>query len=452
MIAGFKRASMAASIAGLLSVTGLMWQADSLERLVLERVERGGSTGLAVAEVTLGGVRFAQAGKRRGEESERIDSISVFEIGSVSKVLTTTLLAEMVGRGEVALEDPVERYLPASVRMPEYNGRKITLLDLATATSGLPRIPDLEPPDPANPYAHFGAKELYAWLSGYTLTREPGLTYEYSNLGMGLLGHALALKAGKPYQQLVRERMLQPLGMTETRIVLTEDLRARLVSGHGSDLQPAANWDFDALAGAGGWRSTARDMARLVTAMLHPPAGTLGAAIALTVKPRRETGRPNLRIGLGWHILQRGSRRILWHNGETAGYYSWVGFDVEAGRGAVVLSGSALEIDDIGLHLVDSTIPLHQLPSARQPVAVEVSQLDRYVGRYELAPGFVLEVTRNRDQLLCQATGQGRLKLIALSPTRFAVQAVEAELEFKVDGSEVTLFQGGRQTPGKRLP
>jgi CubicO group peptidase (beta-lactamase class C family) len=176
----------------------------------------------------------------------------VFEIGSITKVFTTLVLADMARRGEVALDDPVAQYLPADVIMPKRGGRRIALIDLATHTSGLPRRPgDIAPADWANPYADYSIVQLYAFLGRYRLRRDIGAAHLYSNLGMGLLGHALALRAGGDFETLVRKRITAPLGMVDTAMALTPGMRTRLAKGHDAERRPVANWDFDALAGPG---------------------------------------------------------------------------------------------------------------------------------------------------------------------------------------------------------
>ncbi len=155
----------------------------------------------------------------------------MFEIGSITKVFTASVLASMVARGEVRLDDPVARYLPPSVKAPTRGGKEITLAHLATHTSGLPRLPpDLQPSDPANPYADCTVDQMYQFLSAYALPRDIGAQYEYSNLGMGLLGPALARRAGKSYEELVIERVLAPLAMSDTRITPTPGMGARFDS------------------------------------------------------------------------------------------------------------------------------------------------------------------------------------------------------------------------------
>lgn len=451
---------LAALIALLPTASVAQWKAppsDSLRQVIADRIAKGGSTGLVLGVVEAGKRRIIASGLRGGSGSATIDGKTVFEIGSISKVFTNILLAEMVGRGEVSLEDPVQKFLPSTVKVPSRNGKEITLLDLATASSGLPRMPtDFQPADPANPYADYTVEKMYAFISSQTLSRDPGATYEYSNLGMGLLGQALAERAGKPYEQLVAERILKPLGMSDTHIILTRDLTSRLAQGHDADLQPAANWDIPGLAGAGAWRSTPADMLRFLAACLSPPNGRLGDAITMSIVSRRPAGSPAMSIGLGWHILQRGDRRIVWHNGGTGGYHSFVGFDPVSQSNSLVLSNSSADIDDIGLHLIDPTSPLKTLPTPRPVAAVPEGILQEYVGRYELAPKFSIEVTRAGGALSAQATGQPKFRLYAASPVRFFLKAVVAEVEFKKDSvgkvSGLVLFQNGRETPGRRLP
>src|SRR5262249_39710443 len=159
-----------------------------------------GSSGVVLGLLDHGTERFLAAGRCAGPDSPAPGADTEFEIGSISKVFTTTLLAEMVGRGGVALDGPGQKLLPKGVRAPARGDKQITLFALATASSGLPRLPDLKPAHPNDPYADFRPADLYAWLGKHELRRDPGAKYEYSNLGMGLLGHALALRLGKREQ------------------------------------------------------------------------------------------------------------------------------------------------------------------------------------------------------------------------------------------------------------
>ena len=280
------------------------------------------------------------------------------EIGSITKAFTGALLAEMASRGDLALDDPVEALLPGGVTVPSDGERRITLEDLATHTSGLPRIPsNMRPASFLNPYVDYSVEQLYEFLGSHELRRGVGEAYEYSNLGFGLLGHALALRAGASYEDLLRERILGPLGMDDTGITLSDDGRARLAPGHNARGDTVPNWDLPTLAGAGALRSTAADMLRFLAAHLRGDDG-IGARIVTATQARRAAGSANMDIGLGWHILRRPDRTLVWHNGGTGGYRTFAGFDAGRGIAVVVLTNSAVSADDIGFHLLDPSMSL----------------------------------------------------------------------------------------------
>jgi D-alanyl-D-alanine-carboxypeptidase/D-alanyl-D-alanine-endopeptidase len=221
---------------------------DQIRAALANRVDEGRkAVGIVVGAIDAGGRQVVARGKVALDRNQEPDGDTVFEIGSLTKVFTSLALADMIERGEVKPDDPVGKFLPPGVKVPSRNGRQITLLDLSMQISGLPRLPDnLAPADPMNPYADYGAAKLSEFLSHYTLTRDIGEKYEYSNLGAGLLGYALARKAGMSYEELVRRRILDPLGMTSTSITLSADQKKRLAAGYNAGLEPAKNWDFDA--------------------------------------------------------------------------------------------------------------------------------------------------------------------------------------------------------------
>jgi CubicO group peptidase (beta-lactamase class C family) len=272
------------------------------------------------------------------------DADTVYEIGSISKVFTGILLAGMAADGKVRLDQPVAELLPDKTQVPRFGDRAITLADLSTHTSALPRMPDnFRPKDPRNPYADYSVAQMYDFLARCRLGRAPGTKYAYSNLGAGLLGHALARRAGKEYEALLRERITKPLGMRSTVIVLTDDLRGRLAQGYSAMGLAAENWDIPTLAGAGGIRSTARDMVAWLRANF-----TDNGAFAAARKVRFK-GPPAL--GLGWHVAPDGKTR--WHNGQTGGYHSFAAVNVEKKTAVVVLSNTAThEVDRLGNRLL----------------------------------------------------------------------------------------------------
>ncbi|MGH7504007.1 MAG: serine hydrolase domain-containing protein, partial [Longimicrobiales bacterium] len=215
---------------------------------------------------------------------------------------------------------------------------------------------NMRPADMTNPYADYTAEQLYDFLASYELTRDIGAEYEYSNLGVGLLGYALALRADTSYEALVHERILAPLGMESTGITLDDDERRRLTPGHNALGQVVQNWDMPVLAGAGALRSTVDDMLAFLAANLDPPDSPLGRAIRRSHEPRFTSRNPDLRLGLNWHILDSHDRTFVWHNGGTGGYRSMIVFDPERDTGVVVLSNSNRGVDEIGLHLLEPAI------------------------------------------------------------------------------------------------
>lgn len=425
---------------------------DSAIRAVLDaRIAANRNAAIVVGLVGPGGTRVIAAGVADEQRPDvRLDGNTVFEIGSITKVFTGALLAEMVARGEVGLDDPVRSLLPATVTFPVHGGREIALIDLATHRSGLPRMPsNFAPRNANNPYADYSVDQLYTFLSQHVLTRGVGEGYEYSNLAVGLLGHVLALKGNSSYEALLTERILAPLGMSDTRITLTPSMRDRLARGHYVTGYPAENWDIPTLAGAGALRSTVNDMLTFAAANLDPTGAGIRAALRQAHTVQREGPGNAPPVGLNWHINRRRGREFLWHNGQTGGYHSYLALDAANRMGVVVLTNTSFTIDGIGLWLLDSTTSLTRLGAipVRKEIALPSDALDVFVGEYRLNPSFAITVTRDGSALFIQATGQGRLRAVPESELRFFLREVDAQLSFTRDASgmvnELILHQGG---------
>lgn len=332
---------------------------DAAIRAILDdQVTSKGTVGLVLGVMEAdGSTRIFTAG--RSGSTATLDGNTVFEIGSITKVFTTGLLADMASRGEVALDDPVQKYLPNGVTVPTRNGKQITLTNLAAVNSGLPRTPtNFRPADRSNPFADYTVAQLYEFLNGYTLPRDIGAEYEYSNVGMGLLGHALGLRLGKSYIDAVDERILTPLGMRSTAITLTPAMQQHLAPGHNREGAIVPNWDIPTLAGTGAIRSTVNDMLKFLAANLDPSSKPLGAILATTHAARTQTSSPAMSVGLGWHIRNAPSGPIVWHNGGTGGYRAFMGFDPATKVGVVLLTNTAVSADNIGFHLIKPELPL----------------------------------------------------------------------------------------------
>jgi CubicO group peptidase (beta-lactamase class C family) len=421
----------------LLAAAALSGALDTgeLEKLLLNRTGEGRkAVGIVVGLADASGERFLASGAAAPGGTALPGADTVYEIGSITKVFTALVLADMAVRGEVGLDDPVAKFLPAAATLPERDGKKITLRDLSHQISGLPRMPDnIKPADGADPYVDYGADRLYAFLAKVKLARSIGEKYEYSNLGVGLLGHALALRAGMGYGELVRRRILEPLGMADTAVALDARLQARLAPGSGPNLGPVKNWNFDVLAPAGALRSTARDMLKFLTAAMGLRETPLRAAFDLMLKEEHPTGVPDLTIGLGWHVWRKYGTEIVWHNGGTGGYRSFAGFDPARKAAVVVLCNTAFDVDDLGLYALEPKWPVGRFrpPVARTAVALEAKALEAFAGEYEIEPGVAVAVTAADGRLRIKSPGQPEVFYQPWSPTEF----------FRPGGRELTFFR-----------
>ncbi len=434
-----------------LAPLGTLMAADLAEirSAMANRVESGRAVGMVTGVIDAKGRQVVAAGRVSRDSSQAPDGDTVYEVGSVTKVFTSLVLADMIEKGEVKGDDPVAKFLPATVKVPSRNGRQITLMDLSMQVSGLPRLPNnLKPADPSNPYADYDASKLYEFLSGYTLPRDPGEKYEYSNLAVGLLGHALALKAGMSYEELLKRRIFEPLGMSSTSITLSEAQKKHLAPGHDASLAPAKNWDFDVLAGCGAVRSTVNDMLKFLAANLEITDTPLKRAMRRMRAATKGIGAPDLEIGMAWHVLTKFDARLWWHNGGTYGYRSFVGFDPAKQEGVVVLCNTFMDNDDLGRHILDSRYPLTTYKKEPE-VQVDAAVLEKYVGEYALTPAFKISITREGSRLFAQATGQPRFEIFAKSESEFFLKVVDAQISFQNDA--LVLHQGGKDQTAKKV-
>jgi len=440
--------------------------ADEIREILAKRVDQQKqAVGIVAGVIDPNGRRVVAHGNLAMADPRPLDKDTIFEIGSVTKIFTSLVLADMVIRKEVALDDPAAKYLPETVRMPERNGKSITLLDLATHSSGLPPLPgNLKPGAP------FSVEDLYQFLSGFALPRDPGSEYEYSNLGAGLLGHLLACRAGTGYESLIRSRIARPLNMPDTGITLSSSMNQRMATGHTGMLTPVANSDLPApLAGAGALRSSANDMLTFLEAFLGYRDSPLAPAIKAMLDVRRPAGQAT--IGLGWLIMPVHGRAVVGHNGATGGFRSFVAYDPKERIGVVLLSNAstATGIDDIGFHLLNPNAPLAdpEPPKLRTGIDIDPELLDNYTGRYQVTPNLILEITRDRDRLFAQGwaqlphnqsgdlTGLPKFELFAEGEKNFFASVGDNQITFETGpggrATRLILHKAGRDMPAPRL-
>jgi CubicO group peptidase (beta-lactamase class C family) len=391
---------------------------------------------------------------------KKADNLTVYEVGSVSKVFTGLMLADAVVRGEIDLNAAAEVANQAEIRLPSRDGRSIKWIDLSTHRSGLPRLPSNLPlTESKNPYCDYDSNKAAAFLNQYQLPRQPGESQEYSNIGASVLGYLVAQKVGKSYQQLLRERIAKPLRMTDCTVSLSSNQRKRLATPHDKFGSPTAIWTFADLPGAGGIHATMRDMMRFAKAQLTPPTGSLGDAIELAWKQQRDADASGPAMGLGWMIAGDGQTR--WYNGQTGGSHSALFINRELKCAVVVLCNTAVaeEVDQLAMQLL---LKVAGLETEAEPgergdddLAIDSKLRRRLVGRYQLTPSFIFTVRDRDGHLMVGITNQPTQEVYPDSPTRWSYRGVDATLEFKLTktgpAKSLVLHQNGDKQTARRI-
>ena len=344
---------------------------DKIKAVTNDNIDKNKTNAaIAIGFIDPNGTQFYGHGRMSNTSNATVDENTIFSIGSTTKVFTTTLLADMVNKGLIKLDDPIEKYLPSNITVPQYNDHKITIEDLATHTSGLPEFPGNYCPsfDPANREVvdsvqyrkelmnctkNYTFAQFYQALSNMTLSREPGSKVEYSTFGIGLLGHIITLKSNmSSFDQLLDHNILDVLGMNDTSFVLSESQKSRLAVGHFNG-QELPTWNMSSpIAPGGGLHSTVGDMLKFLSANMGLIKTKLDDAMQESHLIRLSTGEilPNnlqtsdkknnigLYIGLGWFITTNFGHEVIWHNGATVGgYNAYMAFNPDTERGIVIL-------------------------------------------------------------------------------------------------------------------
>lgn len=396
--------------------------------------------GVAAAVVDESGIAFFSAGQFASDDPRPVTPDTMFEIGSVTKVFTAILLAESVREGKVTLDARVGAPFAAS---------QVTYLQLATHTSGLPRLPPgMAPSDPANPYAEVHLPVLVNAFDQTAGGAQPSRQSEYSNFGFAVLGQALAAAWRADYDSVLRDRVLTPLGLRQTTLAWRAAPRERLAPGHNAQGR-AANWDLAAMTPAGGLASSARELALFLQACLGLRETPLAPALAMTVAPRADGPRDELKQGLGWMIRGTADATTISHGGGTGGYRSFVVYRPAQRKGVVVLTNHTEGVEPLGVALLTG----REL-GPRQREGQPDEAIKEYLGNYPLAPSFVIAITGEGEDLWLQATNQPRLKLKRIGDDAFAVEGVDARITFeRTQGAiaALVLHQNGLDQRAPRL-
>lgn len=377
-----------------------------LEAVLQSRLQGDRSGACIAAAVIDGGVTQAYvcaAGAR-----PRVDARSAFEIGSITKTMNGTLLAQFLREGRVTLDTPLAEVLPAAAQVPQFADKPILLRHIVTHRSGLPALPPgFNPSDTSNPFATLDEAALLAALAATPLAYAPGEHFEYSNFATMLLSAGLARLGGTDYETLLRERLFRPLGMA-TAYIDQPAPGASAVQGRMSNGQRTPAWTFGPnLAGVGGVRATLGDMVRYLQAELGQGDAEVLAAMALTQQPVATDNGPI--TGINWLQAPLGTGTVQWHDGGTGGFASFAGFDRARNRGVILLCDTAIpDVVELGLHLFDESIaPGKPRRLARPPYSL----MDALVGDYVIDSGPALKLRRQGRSLSAQVDGQPRLAL-----------------------------------------
>lgn len=381
-------------------------------------VEDGKANGIVVGFLEADGTTRIVSYGDSGPGSRPLGPRSVFEMGSVGKTFTATLLSGMVLGGEVGLKDPLADLMPDRGTVPFFEGREITLLDLATHRSGLPKNADNHrPADPQNPWGDFTVQTLYDFLSRYQLRRRPGAEFEYSNVGFQLLGQALARVAGTSYGELLGERILGPLGMTSAGFSLDGERAAWAVRGFRNGAVVPYWGGTDARLGAGGMLASMNDMLKYLKANVGPPETELEEAMRRAQEPRLPWGSTGARIGLAWRVDSVQGRRIVQHAGNTGGFSALVAFDPDRRVGLVWLTNT---------YAFSDPTPMELLVFGRRPrreeARIRTEVLASYSGRYQEPSGSPLYVRlEDEGYLTLQLPRRARVRMYAESDSSFTL-------------------------------
>jgi CubicO group peptidase (beta-lactamase class C family) len=417
------------------------------------RIDNKFSVGTVVAFLEDGKVEYFVYGFSDTTNTVPISQKSVFEIGSISKTFTSLLMADLIKKGKLKPDDPIENYLPDSVKIPRPDGHKITFADLATHTSALPRMPDnFNPKDSTNPYVDYSVKNMYHFFKIYQF-KNPELKMNYSNLGVALLAHTLTQITGKPYEKMLQETICEPLKMKETSTLNNSKF---LTTGHAGNT-PVAHWDMDVFAGAGAIRSNAEDMMQYMKAQMGMVSTKLNPAIDLTQKPLRDVS-PGMKIGMGWFIRKVNQDEVITHSGGTGGYRSFAGFCRKTQRAIVILNNSTQSEDDLGMRFFN---PKATIMPVKKEIRLSNQILQTYTGNYKIKNGTELvkagkefDVILQKDVLMVRLTGEKFTAIYPESESKFFCREVEASVLFSknLDGkiSRITLYLSGQQVSAEK--
>lgn len=323
---------------------------DELRQLLQKRIDQKLAIGLIVGLIDSRGPRFVTAGASGNPARPQIDELTLFEIGSVTKIFTAAALVDGIAHGSVSLDDPISKFLP----LPANGIGDRTLKELVTHTTGLPRLPSRFAwwwnilRHPRDPYADYSQRDLYAYLASLNAAKLPGGKFLYSNLGAGILGEVLASSENTDYANFIARHITAPLHMSRTYLDIPPSEQSFVAQPHNKYLRPTNLWTMATLPGAGGLRSCMQDMLILTSAAL----ASIAPFSAAMFQPLAPAGGPDRNVGLGWILRHSASYQVAWHNGGTGGSRSFLGLELQTRRAIVILSNTSHPVDPLAIRLL----------------------------------------------------------------------------------------------------
>jgi D-alanyl-D-alanine-carboxypeptidase/D-alanyl-D-alanine-endopeptidase len=359
-----KRVLILSALAFTINIAFAQIPIDNIKAILKKEVVNKRSKSIIVGIVDVNGSRIIAEGKINDTDTALPDANTIYEIGSITKVFTSLLLADMSLKKQLSLEDPVSRYLPKNVKVPVRNGKEISLLSLATNRSGLPRNAfNIDPLNLENPFAEYNREQLYDFISHYEQGYDVNTKWRYSNIGYSLLGDILSIAGKKSYKNLVSENICKPLNMQNTFFSLPADVKCTIASGYTEYGQPASNWNFT-LAGGGGLRSNMNDMLIFAKTNLGFIQSDLLPAMEMCHVLQAKKDGNDTYTTMGWTLANDNGKYILFKDGGTGGYRTFIGLDKINKTAVVVLSNTNNPVTDIGWHILDET---HKIEPYKYP-------------------------------------------------------------------------------------
>lgn len=395
------------------------------------------SYGVVAGIIDKDNVKFYAYGKASQEDTNiSLNEDTIFEIGSITKLFTASLLELDIEGKKISLNTSLDDILHGKVTFNDNKVRKITMEQLSTHTSGLPRMPtninmNFKDDSPC-PFANYSIDNLYDFLKNSTIERPQQSAYLYSNVGYGILGYILTVIEKQDFETLCTEHITKPLNMKDTIITLTTEQKKRFASGYDAVGEPVPHWEYQTLQGAGALRSTARDLTTFLKMYLGLLPSTLTPVLTKTFQVRKETGTSGHLVSLGWHISKLSDGELYWHDGETGGFSGFIGFDNLNKKGIVLLANSNNSLLSLGLYLLNSQQKLFTdtLPKIASFAA---DSYKKYTGEYILSQNLTLKVSVFKDNLVVQLTGNPKLLYLPEAEHKFFNTQIDSHIEFQKD-------------------